>query len=102
RDGSGAGRERAGGNAKVENLDQGPVVGQEKVGRLDVAVNKAVLEGVLQAKAGLADVVASAADRQRPLLLDHAGQVDALDKLQDQKMRILLAESPVDLQQIRM
>ena len=57
------------------------LVGEHQVARLDVAMHHARLVGVLQAERRLVDERAGVADRQRPLGLDHAGQVEALDVL---------------------
>ena len=61
-----------------------PLRGEHQVGRLDVAVDHAVLVRVLQAQRRLMDEVAGIGDRQRPLGLDQLGQVEALDVLHGQ------------------
>ena len=65
------------GQAEVEHLDHRPVplAGEHQVARLDVAVDHAVLVGVLQAQRRLVDEVAGMGHRQRPARLDQLGQV---------------------------
>jgi hypothetical protein len=58
-----------------------PRPGDHEVLRFDVAVDHAALVGVLQAKGGLADVVARLLDAQRPLFAHQPGQVVPLDQL---------------------
>ena len=57
------------GQAEVEHLDDRPVAlaGEHQVARLDVAVDHAVLVGVLQAQRRLVDEVAGVGHRQRAL-----------------------------------
>ena len=75
------------GQAEVEDLDL--AAGRpHQVLRLDVAVDHAVLEGVLQAQRRLAGVLARLADRQRPAAIDQPGQVGPLDELHDQHVRL--------------
>ena len=47
-----------------------------------------VLEGVLQAQRRLADEVAGAGHRQRPLLLQQLGQAHPLDELHDEEVQV--------------
>ena len=71
------------GQAEVEDLDDRPVAvaREHEVARLDIAVNHALLVGVLEPQGGLLNVVAGVANRHRPAGLDHPGQVQALDVL---------------------
>ena len=59
---------------------------QQQVVRLDVAMNHAALEGVLQAERRLPGVVARLVHRQRPGLLDQLGQIDAGHVFHDEQM----------------
>jgi hypothetical protein len=56
--------------------------------RLDVAVDQAALESVLQAKGRLTNVLACLGGRQWPALANQASQVNALDVFHDQEMRV--------------
>ena len=85
----GVGADLAGepGQAEVEDLDL--AAGRpHQVLRLDVAVDHAVLEGVLEPQRRLAGVLARLADRQRPAAIDQPAQVGPLDELHDQHVRL--------------
>ena len=71
------------GQAEVEHLDRRlvPLAGEHQVARLDVAVDEPFLVGVLEPQGRLVDEVAGVGHRQRPLGLDHLGQVEPLDVL---------------------
>ena len=62
------------GQAQVENLHH-PLLIDQQVGGLHVAVNQAGIVGVLEALGGLGDVVAGHSQRQRPIVLDDVLQV---------------------------
>ena len=84
------------GQSHVEDLDYVPPLGQEQVGRLNVAVYQPVLVGVLQAVRSLYDVRTRPRDGQRPVALDESIEVGALNKLHCQEMHAFgLAGSPV-------
>ena len=71
------------GQAEVEHLDHRlvPIASQHQVARLDVAVDHAVLVGVLEAECRLVHEIAGVGHRQRAALLDELGQVVTLDVL---------------------
>ena len=71
------------GQAEVEHLDRRlvPLAGEHQVARLDVAVDEPFLVGVLEPEGRLVDEVAGVSHRQRPLGLDHLGQVETFDVL---------------------
>ena len=71
------------GQAEVENLDRRLVslAGEHQVARLDVAVDEPFLMGVLEPERRLMDEIAGVGYRQRPLGLDHLGQVETFDVL---------------------
>ena len=70
---------------EIQHLDL-PLVGDHQVAGGDVAVDHAVLVGMLQAGGRLADVIARPAHRQRALAADHLGQVGAGDEFHHQEM----------------
>ena len=85
------------GQPEVEDLDHGAVAlaGEHQVARLDVAVDHAVLVGVLQAQRRLVHVVAGLGHRQRPAGLDQLRQVESLDVLHRQDEALADAEGRV-------
>ena len=72
-----------------------PLAGEHQVAGLDVAVDHAVLVGVLQAQGRLVDEVAGVGHRQRPAGLDQLRQVEALDVLHGQDEALAEAEGRV-------
>ena len=69
------------GQAEIEDLD-GPLDIENQVCRLDVAVDKALIMGVLQAEGSLTDVFHRLTHGQHALFLDLLLKVDALDVIQ--------------------
>ena len=72
-----------------------PRAGEHEVGRLDVAVDHAVLVRVLEAQRRLVHVAAGFGHRQRPLGLDDLGQVEPLDVLHRQHEALVESEGRV-------
>ena len=85
------------GQAEVEDLDDRPVAvaREHQVARLDVAVNHALLVGVLQAQGRLLNEVAGVADGHRSAGLDHPGQVQAVDVLHGEDQALAAAKRGV-------
>lgn len=75
------------GQPEIENLDLA-VLRAHQVVRLDVAVDDAMLAGVLQAAGRLGDVGTGFGHGQRSTLLDQGRQVGACHVLHDEKMRL--------------
>ena len=69
---------------------------QHQVGRLDVAVDHAVLDGVLQAQGGLANDVAGQRHGQRAGLFDHALQRDTRHVFHGQEVGLAVLVEFID------
>src|SRR5262249_9622430 len=72
------------GQADVQDENLFALEGDDQVGRLDVAVDQALFEGVLQSQGGLVDVIAGLVRRQRAGQFDQPHQVEPLDVLHDE------------------
>src|SRR5262249_14838852 len=74
------------GQAQVEDLDL-PLLGEEEVVWLEVAVDDAALVRVLQSLTRLPNEIHRLRHRQRPLLLQVSRQVDAVEQFYSQERR---------------
>ena len=85
------------GQAEVEHLDHGPVAvaSEHQVARLDVAMDHAMVVGVLKPLRRLVHVVAGMGHRQRPAGCDQPGQVESLDVLHRQHEALTEAKGRV-------
>src|SRR5947209_4026027 len=72
---------RRGGTGSRQETAAGSLRRQQQVRRLDVTMNEAGLMRVLQAQGRLTSEVERLGDRQRPVPLNAARQVDAVDVL---------------------
>ncbi len=103
------------GQAEVEDFDIAPAtfdrraraartgfLGDEEIGRLDVAVHQAAFVGVLQPEGGLADEIEGGLDGQRALPLDQAGEVDAVDVFHGDRMQAVGFVGVVRTDDVRM
>ena len=67
-----------------------PFLVQQQIARLDVAVDDALLVGVLEPASRLQDAIDRLPNLQRPMILDDAGQVMALDVFHHQVVHALV------------